>query len=141
MFKAQRSILFQPEGILQAPSHHGIDSMEEITIKTHDNINITCWYHAPPDKNSPLLVYFHGNAFHIGDEWRFNKYKSFIENFGLMVYNNGLINALTFAKAKRDEHDVYTHISAWLQNPNFLWVIMIESNNVSLICNPEIQKI
>lgn len=86
MFKAQRSILFQPEGILQAPSYHGISSMEEITIKTHDNVNITCWYHAPPDENSPLLVYFHGNAFHIGDEWRVNKYKSFIDkNMGVAV--------------------------------------------------------
>lgn len=63
-----------------------------------------------------------------------DKYKSFIENFGLMVYNNGLINALTFAKAKRDEHDVYTHISAWLQNPNFLWSFSNPDEN-DLIAN------
>lgn len=51
------------------------------------------------------------------------KYKSFIENFGLMVYNNGLINALTVAKAKKGEHPVYEHIKEWLDldQQNFEW--------------------
>lgn len=47
------------------------------------------------------------------------KYKSFIENFGLMVYNNGLINALTVAKAKKGEQPVYIHMMEWLKKENF----------------------
>jgi CRISPR type III-B/RAMP module-associated protein Cmr5 len=62
------------------------------------------------------------------------RYKSFIESFGLMVYNNGLINALTFAKAKQADHDVYEHISAWLQNPHFLWSFSNTDEN-DLIAN------
>lgn len=48
-----------------------------------------------------------------------SKYKSFIENFGLLVYNNGLINALTVAKAKKEEHPVYEHIKEWLETGNY----------------------
>lgn len=48
-----------------------------------------------------------------------DKYKTFIENFGLMVYNNGLINALTVAKAKKGDHPVYEHIKEWLGKDNY----------------------
>ena len=89
MFLKQRSLLFLPQGEMQHPSHHGLDMMEEIIIETSDGVNIVCWYTPPAVEDAPLLVYFHGNALHIGDEWRVNKFKSFIEHqmgVGLISY-------------------------------------------------------
>ncbi|MCH2037716.1 MAG: alpha/beta hydrolase [Rickettsiales bacterium] len=86
MYKTQRSILFKPEGEMQHPNHHGLDSVDEIIIETSDGTEIVCWYQPPPEQNGPLLMYFHGNALHIGDEWRVKKFQSFLsQNMGIAV--------------------------------------------------------
>ena len=47
---------------------------KEVQIRTDDGINLLSWYHIG-DKNLPLLIYFHGNSFHIGDRaHRIQKY-------------------------------------------------------------------
>lgn len=54
-----------------------------------------------------------------------NTYKAKIENFGLVIYKNGLISALLMANNK--EIELYKHITKWLiQDP----IINLENNNV-----------
>jgi len=45
-----------------------------------------------------------------------SNYKSTIENFGLIIYKNGLISAMLFAVSK--EKKLYKHMAEWLiQHP------------------------
>ena len=41
-------------------------STKEIHILTDDKINLLSWFHLA-DNKLPLLIYFHGNSFSIGD--------------------------------------------------------------------------
>ena len=73
----QRRIIFNKSGHPGAPRDYNLDKTEEIYIKTEDNLDLLSWYHKGDD-SLPLLVYFHGNSFHIGDRaYRMQKY---IEN-------------------------------------------------------------
>lgn len=46
------------------------------------------------------------------------KYKTSIENFGLLVYTNGLISAMAVTKKKNS--DLYNHIKDWLKPKYYL---------------------
>jgi uncharacterized protein len=68
LFVAQRSILYVPS--TQAPSlaESGVQGvMEAVEIESADGLRLLAWYHPPPANAAPVLVYFHGNAGHIGD--------------------------------------------------------------------------
>ena len=70
----QRRILFNTSGHPGAPSDYNLFSTKDIFIPTEDNINLLSWLHLG-DKKLPLLIYFHGNSFHIGDRaYRIEKY-------------------------------------------------------------------
>lgn len=80
MYWKQRSILFQPSGQMMHPSHYQLFEMQEEILTTGDQVNIVCWYQPPPEQHAPVIVYFHGNAVHLGEDWRINKFRSFIEH-------------------------------------------------------------
>ena len=52
-------------------------------------------------------------------------YKSYIEKFGLLVYNNGLINAVVYTKSKNSV--LYGHVKNWIRIENYL--LGFETNN------------
>ena len=74
LFVFQRRILFNKSGYPGLPKDYKLDNTQEIFITTEDNIELLSWYHLG-DEKLPLLVYFHGNSFNIGDRaYRIQKY-------------------------------------------------------------------
>ena len=70
----QRKIIFNKSEKPKSPISYGLDNTEEIFIKTQDQISLLAWFFkGDPDK--PLLVYFHGNSFDIGERaYRIKRY-------------------------------------------------------------------
>ncbi len=62
----QRNILYLPEKALKSPMEYGLTGFEEIKLRTSDAFALVAWY-SPPVLDKPTIVYFHGNAGHIGD--------------------------------------------------------------------------
>ena len=56
------------------PENYGLDNIREIVVKTIDKISLLAWfYEGKSDK--PILVYFHGNSFDIGERaYRIKRY-------------------------------------------------------------------
>ena len=74
LFMVQRRILFNTSGHPGAPKDYNLLKTKEILITTEDKINLLTWYHVGHEK-LPLLIYFHGNSFHIGDRaYRIQRY-------------------------------------------------------------------
>ena len=74
LFVLQRRILFNTSGHPGTPSDYDLYSTKEIHIPTDDNITLLSWFHKA-DEKLPLLIYFHGNSFNIGDRaYRIKKY-------------------------------------------------------------------
>ena len=70
----QRKIIFNKSAKPKSPESYGLDNTNEILIKTQDQITLLAWFFkGNPDK--PLLVYFHGNSFDIGERaYRIKRY-------------------------------------------------------------------
>ena len=66
LYLLQRKILFNTSGRPQTPSHYGLNEVKEVQILTNDGISLLSWYFKGKGK-IPLLVYFHGNSFDIGE--------------------------------------------------------------------------
>ena len=74
LFIFQRRILFNKSGHPGSPGDYNLHNIQEINIITEDKVSLLSWYHKG-NTNLPLLVYFHGNSFHIGDRaHRIEKY-------------------------------------------------------------------
>ena len=83
LFIFQRRILFNKSAYPGSPKNYKLNNIEEIFITTEDNINLLSWYYKG-DQNLPLIVYFHGNSFHIGD--RANRIEKYInENWNVLL--------------------------------------------------------
>lgn len=67
MYLGQRSMIYFPDQTEPHPHDHGLPRMESIRIAVEDGVEILAWWHAPADETHPVLVYFHGNAGHIGE--------------------------------------------------------------------------
>jgi hypothetical protein len=67
LFLAQRSILYvpntQPPSLAEAGAEGLMDAVE---TRSADGLRLLAWYRPPPAASAPVLVYFHGNAGHIG---------------------------------------------------------------------------
>jgi fermentation-respiration switch protein FrsA (DUF1100 family) len=74
LFIFQRKIIFNKSGKPKDPEYYNLGKTKEIFIKTKDKISLLAWYHEG-DKNMPILVYFHGNSFDIGERaYRIKRY-------------------------------------------------------------------
>ena len=70
----QRRIIFNTSGKPNSPEYYSLEKTKEIYIKTADNISLLAWFHEG-DKSMPILVYFHGNSFDIGERaYRIKRY-------------------------------------------------------------------
>ena len=70
----QRKIIFNKSGKPKDPEYYNLRKTKEIFIKTTDKIKLLAWYYEG-DKNMPILVYFHGNSFDIGERaYRIKRY-------------------------------------------------------------------
>ena len=66
MYLGQRRMIYLPDHSVPHPRDHGLPQMESVRIAVDGGVNILAWWHAPTDDAHPVLVYFHGNAGHIG---------------------------------------------------------------------------
>lgn len=80
----QRSLLYHPDRNLSSPQSYGLpETMKPVMLSTDDGITVTSWYQ-PAEEGKPTIVYFHGNAGHMGD--RSEKFIAFIDKgFGLLT--------------------------------------------------------
>ena len=62
----QRQLLYLPDKNLGTPEQYGLSGFSEEFIKTPDGISIQTWYKTA-QKNMPTILYFHGNASHMGN--------------------------------------------------------------------------
>jgi len=74
LYFLQRKILFNTSGRPHDPFHYGLEAVKEVQILTNDGISLLSWYFKGKGK-TPLLVYFHGNSFDIGERsYRVKRY-------------------------------------------------------------------
>lgn len=66
LWVAQRQLLYHPGRAIELPAAYGLTEFEEVFIPSQDGVKLQCWHH-PPRSGYPLVVYFHGNAGHLGD--------------------------------------------------------------------------
>jgi len=77
IFLYQRKILFNVSGKPNKPEDYGLNTIKELKIQTSDGVDLLAWF-SMPKSNLPLLVYFHGNSFDIGE--RAHRIKRYINN-------------------------------------------------------------
>ena len=77
IFLFQRKILFNISGKPNKPEDYGLNNIKELKIQTSDGVGLLAWY-SRSKPNLPLLVYFHGNSFDIGE--RTYRIKRYINN-------------------------------------------------------------
>lgn len=65
-FFLQRHMMYFPDRSEPRPAESGVPEMAPVRIATEDGLALTSWYLRPPNGDAAVLVYFHGNAGHIG---------------------------------------------------------------------------
>lgn len=79
----QRQLMYYPDKRMKPPTHYGLADMTAVPVTTADNVTLTAWTH-PAKPGMPTIVYFHGNAGHLG--YRAFKFRPFIAaGFGLVA--------------------------------------------------------
>ena len=84
LYVFQRRILFVPNVDTPDPIAAGVAEMQPVELQTADGLTLLAWYRPPQDDRSPVLVYFHGNAGHIG--FRGSKMRSYLDSgYGILL--------------------------------------------------------
>jgi len=70
LFAIQRYLVFPAYmanlmGGLKTPAEYGLADFTEVSLSASDGIHIMGWAH-PPQGDMPIILYFHGNAMHLG---------------------------------------------------------------------------
>lgn len=82
MYLTQRNLMYHPVPDMSPPGEYGL-ALEELELQASDGVNLAAWY-APPRSSQPVIVFFHGNAGHLG--YRREQFQSFLDaGFGLMA--------------------------------------------------------
>lgn len=63
----QRRLMYHPEKNILHPEDYGLNAVQELQLKAADGVHVQAWYIPPTNPTFPLILYFHGNAGHIGD--------------------------------------------------------------------------
>lgn len=66
LYLMQRSLIYFPQQDFPSPTEAGVPEMQVIRLTTSDDLVLNAWYRPPVDSGLPTVVYFHGNAGHIG---------------------------------------------------------------------------
>ncbi|NDF11785.1 MAG: alpha/beta hydrolase [Proteobacteria bacterium] len=78
----QREMLYHPTHDMKPPKAYQL-SMDEVHFRAEDSTLLTAWYH-PPREGQKVIVYFHGNALHLGA--RHKKFRTYMNGgFGLLA--------------------------------------------------------
>jgi fermentation-respiration switch protein FrsA (DUF1100 family) len=83
LFAFQRHLMYFPAKMTAPPSAFGLSGVEDIFLETSDKVRLQTWVHAARP-GYPTLLYFHGNALHLGE--RAPWFKAFVDaGFGLVA--------------------------------------------------------
>ena len=77
LFLGQRWLLYQPDRTPPDLALAGLGDMEPAELATDDGLSLLAWYAPARDTNKATLVYFHGNAGHIG--YRAGKVRTYLD--------------------------------------------------------------
>ena len=66
LFLFQRNLIYFPSSHRPEPADYTVPEMTVHMLETADNLELLAWYRAPQGPDVPVIVYFHGNAGHIG---------------------------------------------------------------------------
>ncbi len=83
VFAFQRNLLYLPSREVPVPADFGVPEMAEVELTSEDGLALKAWYLEARD-GRPTVVYFQGNAGHIGH--RGGKVRPYIDaGFGLLL--------------------------------------------------------
>jgi uncharacterized protein len=78
VYLAQRSLQYFPDKNFPGePGDSGVPEMQIVALQTEDGLSLNAWFVPPPGKDGQIVVFFHGNAGHIGH--RATKARHFID--------------------------------------------------------------
>lgn len=84
MYLGQRRLMYIPHADVPSPAQAGVPEMRTVTLETADGLALLAWYRPAPDPRRPVLVYFHGNAGHLG--FRAEKLRAYLDAaFGVLI--------------------------------------------------------
>jgi fermentation-respiration switch protein FrsA (DUF1100 family) len=85
LFVFQRNLLYVPSAERPSLAEAGLDGvMRAVSLTTADGLELVAWYRRPPAPGAPLLLYYHGNAGHIGG--RADKVKPYLDaGYGVLL--------------------------------------------------------
>ena len=92
LFGCQRSLLYHPNHTVPNPVDFGLHNISVEWIESVEGHRLLAWWRAPEKVGGPVIVYFHGNAGHLGH--RSEKIRPYLEaGYGLLLvsyrYNAG----------------------------------------------------
>lgn len=83
-FAGQRHLMYFPDSYRPTPAESGVAEMTAVSLPTDDGLALLAWYRPPARAALPTLVYFHGNAGHIG--MRAGKVRPYLDaGFGVLL--------------------------------------------------------
>ena len=83
-FAGQRHLMYFPDSHRPTPDDSGVPEMAVVSLHTDDGLDLLAWHRPPTDTALPTLVYFHGNAGHIGI--RADKVRPYLDaGFGVLL--------------------------------------------------------
>lgn len=83
MYLFQRKLMYLPMQNIGVPEQYGLSGFSEDFVTTSDGVKVHLWYR-PAATGFPTIVYFHGNAGHMGD--RSALFAALVEkDFGLLA--------------------------------------------------------
>lgn len=66
VYLQQRSFMYFPDKNKPSPEQYGLTNVQVHTVTTEDGLDLNFWYIPPAASDLPVIVFFHGNAGHIG---------------------------------------------------------------------------
>lgn len=83
MYLFQRQFMYFPDGSEALPLNYDLENFTRVPLVSGDDTAIAVWVH-PAHTGMKTIVYFHGNAGHLG--YRADKFRAFAEaGFGLVA--------------------------------------------------------
>ena len=62
----QRALTYYPDHTRPTPAEAGVPELAPVVLETEDGLLLLAWHAPPRADGAPSLIYFHGNAGHIG---------------------------------------------------------------------------
>lgn len=92
LFVAQRNLMYFPNDTEPVPTEFGVGEMSVERIETPDGYRLLAWWRAPAAPGKPVILYFPGNAGHLG--YRAEKIRPYLDaGYGVLLvsyrYNAG----------------------------------------------------